>query len=213
MKLNKIAFIGTAVVLLLLLCGCSNVIGAEVHYSASDDKQVEINDKQLASDDKDKTNPAETDLQTEEPKHTEILNADIPVSDPSSWRPPISDAEYVNDSFRTLSSPTFTDDAERYTLTCVELDKKSYAESEQIITVGDSDKTELTVHCTWGYASREVYVGLKSCDSESFYVISATGGVISGVFDLSVLPKGDYHVVLYSNDNPSVSAVLLYQLQ
>ena len=210
-KLNKIAFIGTAVVLSLLLCGCSNVINAFVHSSESDDKQVEINDKQLVSDDK--TTLAETDLQTEEPKHTEILNADILVSDPLSWRPPISEAEYVIDSFRTLSSPTFNDDAERYTLACTELDKKSYAESEQIITVGDSDKTELTVHCTWGYASREVYVGLKSCDSESFYVISATGGVISGVFDLSVLPKGDYHVVLYSNDNPSVSAVLLYQLQ
>ena len=135
-----------------------------------------------------------------------------PASAPEEWIPPVSDVEDLSAAYSDISGVSFSDDAEKYTLGCVELSRDAIAESEDIITVSSSDKTRFIFHCTWGSPSREVFVGFKSCDTGLVYAVSAVGGFMMGTVDLSALPEGDYRAVLYSNDNPAVVAVMLYQL-
>ena len=141
-----------------------------------------------------------------------IVDPGEPTLATEEWTPPVSDVEDLSAAYSDISGVSFSDDAEKYTLGCVELPRDAIAESEDIITVSSSDKTRFIFHCTWGSPSREVFVGFKSCDTGLVYAVSAVGGFLTGTVDLSALPEGDYRAVLYSNDNPAVVAVMLYQL-
>ncbi len=132
---------------------------------------------------------------------------------PKPTEVPIHNSSDILNLFSESVSSPFDAQSEKHGLVCAGLDSSTYAIADEIISVSDTQCPNVTVHCTWASAAIEVFVGFKACDADTFYTVSSTGGVIAGTFDLSELPDGDYQMILYSNDNPSVVAVMQYVIE
>ena len=71
---------------------------------------------------------------------------------------------------------------------------------------------ELSYNCAWARPGCRVFFGLLNSDNEVF-VVSSEGGTLMGTLSMADVPEDDYQLILYSNNNPEVQAVLHYQFQ
>lgn len=117
-------------------------------------------------------------------------------------------------SFTEEDDPTFDESKEKTGLSCNGLDNSSYAHSEDTISVSSEIPQKMIFHCTWGPASKTVYIGFIDTKSQAVYVFSSVGGSLRGTVSLDKLPDGEYQVIMYGSDNKDVeSATMLYQFQ
>lgn len=136
----------------------------------------------------------------------------IPPEKSKTQEMPINDTQDISDAFSVDLNMSFDEDQEKLSLTCNYMDANHYAISEQTLILSENHRPKLRLHCTWGSPAIRVYIGMKSCESDAVYALSVEGGHLSGVLELGSLPDGEYQVVLYSEDNPSLVAALLYQI-
>ena len=124
---------------------------------------------------------------------------------------PISGYTDLSDAFRSSRNSPFAEDAESYSLTCAGESGDACILSAQTVSLDGSRK--MRIHCTWSPQDRIVFIGLKSAETGAFFILPCRTGSVRGTIDLGDIPAGEYSIVLCSNDNPSVTAVLLYQIQ
>lgn len=129
---------------------------------------------------------------------------------PDATYTPIEEYVDLTNSFSELDDP-FEEGEHKSSLTCAELRGEAYMQSDDFVAV-QSDTRCMKVFCTWGPQDRMVYIGLKNRETGAFYLLSSAGGSVIGTIDITDVPEGDYHVILCSNDNPSVIAVLHYKI-
>lgn len=123
---------------------------------------------------------------------------------------PISEYVDLSDDFSDADKPIFVDQ-EKEELACSKQNGDGYVQSDDCISVLGG-KNKMIIHCTWNPQHKVVYIGLKNTETGIFYILPSVGGAADGTISLANVPDGEYHVVMCSNDNPSVVAVLLYQI-
>lgn len=128
-----------------------------------------------------------------------VTNADLPVLE----------YEDISSCF-TESEEPFHPEEEKKSVVCDHLTVKEFARSEDGITISMETPQKLAIHCTWDPASRNVYIGLKG--EEKTYLSKFSHGHTAGFFDLREIPDGDYDVLMFSDDNPAILSVMLFQL-
>ena len=114
---------------------------------------------------------------------------------------PIDEYVDLTKNFSASSRDVFSADTEKYSITCANEQGEAYNQSDASI-----------INCTWNPQDRTVYIGLQNTETGIFYILPSTGGSVSGKIKLDDMPEGEYHVVICSNDNPSIVTVLWYQL-
>lgn len=124
---------------------------------------------------------------------------------------PIDEYVDLSQNFSASSRDVFFDGEEKYSITCANEQAEAYLQSDESITITQNTKN-LIIGCTWNPQDRIVYIGLLNSETGIFYILPSTGGSVSGKIRLDDVPEGEYHVVICSNDNPSIVAVLWYQL-
>lgn len=124
---------------------------------------------------------------------------------------PIDEYVDLSKNFSASSRDVFSDGAEKYSITCANEQAEAYHQSDESITITQNTKN-LIIGCTWNPQDRTVYIGLRNTGTGIFYILPSTGGSVSGKIKLDDIPEGEYHIVMCSNDNPSIVAVLWYQL-
>lgn len=128
-----------------------------------------------------------------------VTNADLPVVE----------YEDISSCFTESAEPLCSEE-EKKSVICDHLTGKEFACSENRITISMETPQKLAIHCTWDPASRKVYIGLKGEDNT--YLSKFSHGHAAGFFDLREIPDGDYEVVMFSDDNPSMLSVMLFQI-
>lgn len=126
---------------------------------------------------------------------------------------PFKNTTDISSSFTEEEFSDFDDSKETIGLVCADLDNSSYAHSEGTISVSSETAQKIIFQCTWGPASKTVYIGFIDTKSEAVYVFSSVGGALAGTISLDELPDGEYQVVMYSSDNKNVVSVMNYQFQ
>lgn len=129
---------------------------------------------------------------------------------PQNAPAPIAAYVDLTDAFRESRRSPFDENLDKTALTCAKENAGIIIQSEETISISDNQK--LKIHCTWNPQDRYVYVGLKNAETGTCYMLPRVGGSVYGSISLSDIPDGEYWVILCSDDNPSVIAVLLYQL-
>lgn len=137
----------------------------------------------------------------------------IPPEKSKTQEMPINDTQDISDAFSVDLNMSFDEDQEKLSLTCNYMDANHYAISEQTLILSENHHPKLRLHCTWGSPAIKVYVGLKNSESDAVYTISAVGGYLVGDLALDGLPDGEYQIILYGDNNPSLVAALLYQIE
>ena len=137
-----------------------------------------------------------------------ILIEDTP--EPITYMP-IDEYVDLTKNFSASSRDVFSADTEKYSITCANEQGEAYNQSDASITITPNTKN-LIINCTWNPQDRTVYIGLQNTETGIFYILPSTGGSVSGKIKLDDMPEGEYHVVICSNDNPSIVTVLWYQL-
>ena len=121
--------------------------------------------------------------------------------------------EFVNISDRfTPSNIEFDSSKEIISLICTGLVEGENATSNEIISIRADSKQKMILRCTWAPCSRKIYICFQNVDSNDMYLAVFSDGTASGLLNLSAVPDGEYKVTLFSNDNPSITAVLNFQI-
>lgn len=123
---------------------------------------------------------------------------------------PIDDATDIQSDF-SEKEVIFDDDIEKMSLVLNHLDTASVAKSEKTVEIASDGLQTMKVHCTWDSPACNIYIGFLDPSNESSYVFGAYGGTLEGILTLSSVPDGNYHVIMYSDDNEDVLATVLYQ--
>ncbi len=108
----------------------------------------------------------------------------------------------------TDSEPEFEESKPKETLTLQDNELGEYVFSAYQLHI--TPEMELSYSCTWSSMGCELFFGLLNSDNEVF-VVSSEGGTLRGTLSMEDVPEDDYQLILYSNNNPEVQAVLHYQ--
>lgn len=123
---------------------------------------------------------------------------------------PVEEIVDLSDAFISSNIPPFLDEVEKMEMSISKQSGDFYIQSDELISVTNNQK--MIIHATWNPQDRVLYVGLKNTETEICYILPSVGGAVSGTIQLGDIPDGEYSVIMYSNDNPSVVAALLYQV-
>lgn len=116
----------------------------------------------------------------------------------------------LTDAFRESRRSPFDDQLEKFELTCAKEHEGAVIRSAETIAI--RNRNALKIHCTWTPQDRYVYVGLENVETGACFLLPWVGGSVCGSISLVDIPDGEYRMILFSDDNPTVIAVLLYQL-
>lgn len=125
---------------------------------------------------------------------------------------PFTEVEDITTSF-TEEDIVFSEETRQDELVCAEIETSEYAQADGTVNLPSEDADTMILHCTWASAARTIYIGFINEISGDVYVLSAVGGTLSGTLDLGSLPDGEYRPIMYSSDNNTVVAVMLYQFR
>ncbi len=106
------------------------------------------------------------------------------------------------------SEPEFEESKGKETLTLQDNKLGEYVFSAYQLHI--TPEMKLSYSCTWASSGCKVFFGLLNSDNEVF-VVSAEGGTLRGTLSMEDVPEDDYQLILYSNNNPEVQAILHYQ--
>lgn len=125
---------------------------------------------------------------------------------------PFTETEDITEFF-VEGDVEFLESISKESLVCVQIETSEYAQANETVNLPLPDADTMIVHCTWVSAARTIYIGFINESSDEVYVLSAVGGALTGTLDLTSLPDGEYRPIMYSSDNKSINAVMLYQFQ
>lgn len=127
--------------------------------------------------------------------------------------PALPNCEFINisDCF-VPSNIEFDPSQEILSLICANLVENEHATASEIVSIRADKSQKMILRCTWAPCSRNIYVCFQCVDSNDMYLTVFSDGAAAGILDLSVVPDGEYKIIMFSNNNPAITAVLNYQI-